>query len=363
MRVGTYLWRDIRVGKFFKLNKSFIFLLVSISCIFILKSDANEEAIKMNSAYFDGNQFHNQYVSLERKWGKFFKWMLNRNKTKWPEWIETVYAPSPIYRQTENTIKITIVNHATALIQFEGLNILTDPIWSKRCSPFTWMGPKRVQNPGIRFKELPPIDVVVISHNHYDHMDLPTLKNLERDHSPRFYVGLKNKTFLESNGLSQVTEFDWWEEDIFNDKLKITYVPAQHFSSRGMFDHNKTLWGGFVFTFGERHIYFAGDTGLSPHFGEIFKKFGEIDVALLPIGAYEPRWFMKVAHMNPEDAVNAHLALHANYSIGIHFGTFQLTDEGIDVPGEELKKAMSQLAIADDHFIVPKFGHVIDISF
>lgn len=226
---------------------------------------------------------------------------------------------------------VTWVGHATSLIQWEGLNVLTDPIWSDRCSPVSWIGPKRYTKPGIDLDNLPKIDIVVISHNHYDHMDLDTLFELEKRYSPTFFVGLGNKKFLIKSGLTKVVEMDWWDEVLIQGK-RIIFTPTQHFSARGIFDRDETLWGSFAFIGNKTKIYFAGDTGYFDGFKEIGEKFEGFDLAILPIGAYNPRWFMEPVHVDPSQSVQAFIDLNANYMMPMHYKTFVLSDEALDDP-------------------------------
>ena len=233
-------------------------------------------------------------------------------------------------RVSGSEIRATFINHSTVLIQTGGYNIITDPIYSERCSPVSFLGPKRVRNPGIRFDDLPKIDVIIISHDHYDHLDLPTVERLvARDH-PKIYLGLGVGERLDS--MHNVTELDWWQRVEVGKDFYLSFVPVQHFSGRTLWDRNSTLWGGFVLEIGKRKIYFGGDSGYADHYKQTFEKFGAMDLALLPVGGYAPRDFMSFAHLDPRQAVQAHLDLHSRQSIGIHFGTFQLTSESMDEP-------------------------------
>jgi len=249
----------------------------------------------------------------------------------------------------------TFVNHSTFLLQFGGRNVLTDPIWSERASPLRWAGPRRVRRPGLDLDHLPPIHVVLVSHNHYDHMDLPTLRQLDFRFSPRFVTGDGNHRMLTRAGLKRVAELDWWKE-LDAGGLGVTMTPAQHFSRRGVFDVNRSLWGGFWIRCGRFQVYFTGDSGYGAHFRAIRERLGRPDVALLPIGAYEPRWFMKPNHVNPEEAVRAHLDLDSPLSFAMHFGTFQLTDEPIDEPIARLRSALKEQGVKEERFRVLGFG-------
>jgi len=228
-----------------------------------------------------------------------------------------------------------MVNHATVLIQQAGSNILTDPIWSERCGPVSWIGPRRHRAPGVEFDHLPPIDTVLLSHNHYDHLDVPTLRRLSARGGMTFVAPLGVARSLASRGIGPVRELDWGDS-LGAPGATIHSVPAFHFSARGLLDRNRSLWCGYMIESNFGLIYFAADTAFGPHFGWIRERFGATRVALLPIGAYEPRWFMSPIHMNPEEAVEAHHILGASSSIAIHHGTFQLADEAIDTPRGQL---------------------------
>jgi L-ascorbate metabolism protein UlaG (beta-lactamase superfamily) len=281
-------------------------------------------------------------------------WMWNREPGEWEEVTDAQYGPPPPARGT--SMRATFVNHATVLLQTHDLNILTDPIWSERASPVSWAGPKRMRPPGIRFDDLPRIDVVIISHAHYDHMDLETLKRLYQRDKPRFLVGLGNASLLEGEGISGITELDWWQPERVTDTTVIHAVPSQHFSMRWLNDRNQRLWLGYVIETPEGKVYFAGDTGMGPHFKQIQERFGDMRLSLLPIGAYKPRWFMAGVHLNPHDAVVAHKTLHSETSIGIHFGTFRLADDGQFDPINDLAAALEQEQVSRKDFWVLDFG-------
>jgi L-ascorbate metabolism protein UlaG (beta-lactamase superfamily) len=223
------------------------------------------------------------------------------------------------------------------LIQHAGMNMLTDPIWSDRASPFSSLGPRRFSPPGVSFENLPKIDLVLLSHNHYDHLDVRTLKRIAARDQPRVVVPLGLAKLLSGIGLKPEKEMDWWDVS-----GPITCVPARHFSARGITDRNRTLWCGYWIETPAGPIYFAADTAFGPHFGEIRNRLGSPRVALLPIGAYKPQWFMSPVHMSPEEAAEAHRKLGPERSIAIHWGTFQLADDGPDEPVIELRKALSE---------------------
>lgn len=286
------------------------------------------------SDHFDGKRFHNHQSGWQTE-GSFLEWQLTRKPGEWRVWIDDPPGPEPERRVAGGRVRVTWVNHATVLVQMDGLNILTDPIWSKRCSPVAFTGPMRHRAPGLRFEDLPPIDLVLVSHNHYDHLDLATLRRLRAP----ILVPLGVTALLERHGVRNSKDLDWWQTLNVNERVAVTVVPAQHFSARGLSDRNASLWCGFVISGPSGSVYFAGDTGWGRHFVQIAERFGPVRVALLPIGAYEPRWFMKTAHISPAEAVDAHHALRARTSIGIHWGTFRLSDEGELDPARALEAA------------------------
>ena len=284
--------------------------------------------------------------------------MLLTPRTRWPSAIPVEPRRPPSIGPDD--VLVTFVGHATFLIQIAATSLLIDPVYSERASPVSFAGPRRVRAPGVRFDDLPTISLVLLSHNHYDHCDLGTLRALERRFQPRLVAPLGNGRLLRSAGIRQVEEIDWWQSASAA-SFPITLTPAQHFSARSMFDRNRALWGGFLIAAGERRILFAGDSGYGPHFREIAARLGPVDVALLPIGAYEPRWFMKDIHMNPAEAVQAHLDLGARQSIAMHFGTFQLTPEGIDEPVRELAKALRERGVPAEQFRTVDVGESVSV--
>jgi L-ascorbate metabolism protein UlaG (beta-lactamase superfamily) len=315
--------------------------------------------------HFDGKRFYNPGAPQALGFGDVLRWKLSDRPEKSPSFIADVEQSIPPQRVEGSQLRVTLVNHSTVLLQQQGMNILTDPIWSERTSPLSWIGPRRRRRPGVAWENLPPIDVVLLSHNHYDHMDLPTLRRLARRGESTFVVPVGCAALLGSEKIGPVHELDWGEglvlagesacptqtpalasqrgagalETPLRSRFGIHSVPAFHFSGRGLHDRNKTLWCGYVLAGEERVVYFAGDTAFGPHFGQIREKFGTPRLALLPIGAYLPRWFMSPVHMGPDDAVRAHQILGAETSIAIHHGTFQLADDGVDTPKKELATA------------------------
>jgi L-ascorbate metabolism protein UlaG (beta-lactamase superfamily) len=316
----------------------------------------------VKSANFDGKYFYNENKAHNGVL-VILKWLLFRKPGPWSASAPAAHTtyPKPKERIGGQNFSITFVNHATVLIQIAGVNILTDPIWSDRCSPVAFFGPKRVRDPGINFEDLPPIDFVLISHNHYDHLDLPTLDKLVKRDDPDIIVGLGIKKYLEKYNITKVSELQWWHKLDFGG-LNLWSVPAQHFSGRGLGDRNKTLWMGFVIESPHAKIYFAGDTGFGPHFQQIHEHFGDIDIALLPIGAFLPVAIMQHMHMQPREALEAAHILGARHSFAIHFGTFPLADDAQNEPVEELQKAQALLLEARP-FEVLDFGEQRDFEF
>ena len=313
------------------------------------------------SDHFDGKVFRNIDPFQPRGFRDFIRWQMNRAPGKWEELNHDGPGTVPPKRVMSGGMCVTYINHATALIQIDGRNILTDPIWSERAGPTGWTGPRRKRAPGVRFEDLPPIDTVIISHNHYDHLDIPTLKRLKEAHDPVFISGLGNGSFLKSKRIDKTVELDWWENYEAAPDIKIIAVPSRHFSGRGLSDRDNTLWCGFVIQSTGGNIYFAGDTGFGTHFEEIARRVSPIRLALLPIGAYMPSWFMSPVHISPEEALAAHRVLKADMSMAMHFGTFALGDDGEDRPIEDLKSASGKIKGPSPRFIVPEFGEVIDV--
>ncbi len=259
---------------------------------------------------------------------------------------------------------LTWVGHATFLLQVEGLNVLTDPVFSHRVSPFSFAGPERLAPLGLALHELPAIDLVLISHNHYDHLDEAAVKVLAQEHpGVQFVVPLGLKAWFAARGIESVTELDWWQPTT-SGRAKVTALPAQHFSGRGAFDRNATLWCSLLLEVGEKKVYFAGDTGYSKDFADIGAAHPGIDLALLPIGAYEPNWFMRSVHVNPEEAVQMFRDLGAHHAAAMHWGTFRLTTEPLDEPPQRLAKALAAAGIAPERFFVMQHGetrHIADL--
>lgn len=287
--------------------------------------------------HFDGKRFFNPGAPQVRGFLDLLRWKFTSRPARSPDFVDDVQPTRPPACIGDGELRVTIVNHSTVLLQSCGVNILTDPVWAKRASPLQWVGPRRRRAPGILWEDLPRIDIVLLSHNHYDHLDLDALRKLADRNTSQFWVPVGVGRLLEGNGIGPVRELDWGSSLAFA-PITIHAVPALHFSARGLFDRNQTLWCGFVIEAAGRVIYFAGDTAFGSHFESIRERFGVPRLALLPIGAYEPYWFMSPVHMGPESAVEAHKIMGAETSIAIHHGTFQLADEALDTPKQRLRE-------------------------
>lgn len=268
--------------------------------------------------------------------------------------ISRIYNDGSALKQNK-PYTITWVGHSSCLIQFEGINILTDPVWSDKIGPVSWAGEPRASDPGIDMDKLPPIDIVLISHNHYDHLDEQTIVKLAKNPNTRFFVPLRIRDWFEDRGISNVEEMDWWEGVTYKG-LKIICTPAQHFSGRWITDGNKTLWCSWVMLGKGRRLYFGGDSGYFSGFAEIGKKFGPFDLALLPIGGYEPREILKPLHMNPADAVQAFIDLRAKKMLAIHWGTFKQSDEPLEEPPKKLREEVDNRHLHQEDFLVFMIG-------
>ena len=314
--------------------------------------------LQYSSDHFDGRHFFNPTGPQLQRFSAVPRMLLSR-RTPWPKRVNQVAVQPPPPDPTG--IVLTFVGHSTFLIQTSAGNLLTDPVWAERAGPWGVVGPQRVRAPAIGLENLPPIDVILLSHNHYDHCDLKTLGALARRFDPIVIAPLGNARLLQRAGLRRVEELDWWQRAI-TPPMPITLTLAHHFSARGPFDRNRALWGGFMIRVADRHIYFAGDTAYAPLFREIRDRLGAPDLSLLPIGAYEPRWFMRSVHMNPAEAVQAHLDLQSAQSIGMHFATFQLTTEGINEPLAALEDARKARNVSELQFRTLGFGESMRMS-
>lgn len=316
--------------------------------------------------HFDGERFHNEIPS-KQSMIDFTRWLSSKTPDDWRPYQECAPQPIPPARVAVGRARVTFINHSTVLLQFDGMNVLTDPIWSERASPIGFLGPRRHRSAGIRLDDLPPIDAILLSHNHYDHFDVDTLHWIDQRDQPQFITGLGNAGLLASHQLGDEQrrhEIDWWqhiEVECKQGRLRVDGVPAQHFSQRTLQDRNRTLWLGFVVDTQGGPIYFAGDTGMGPHFTSIRERLGRPRLALLPIGGSQPRWLMQAIHLSPEEAVAAHVDLGAAISLAIHFGTFPFGEEGQDEPLLALHRAVAHSQWALPQFWVLEHGEGRDV--
>lgn len=342
----------------------FLVLIILLLALVILVIDRSIRAKGYQgpaSDHFNGEKFLNmKWVSQSEERAGFvriLRWMLTREDNEWE--MRSVTQSKPAERIEGSALTVTMINHATVLIQTEGLNIITDPIYSKRASPFSFAGPHRFAEPGVAFDDLPRIDAVLISHNHYDHLDLPTLKRIaERDGAPIF-VPLGNGDFLKEHGVANGIELDWWQTNALTETVSITSVPAQHFSARAFSDRDRTLWSGYAVSTPSGAIYFAGDTGYGPFVEKIAERFPNgFRLGLVPIGAFRPAWFMKEVHISPDEAFAIQERLKIQDVVAVHFGTFKLADDRQDEPAERVEELRTTLPESRRFMALPNGGSV-----
>ncbi len=331
------------------------------------------------SANFDGTRFFNPDRPQTNTFGTFLKWRLGlgehtSTRATWPIYAaprgtgEGGFAPKPAARVEGNRLVVTAIGHASFLLQTQGLNVLLDPVMAERASPVSFAGPKRITPPGLRLEDLPPIDAILISHNHYDHLCLETLEKLVKAYNPTLVVPLNNApTILATVPTARVIEKDWGQSVALSPALKVTLEPMQHWSARTNADRRKALWAAMVLQTPGGDIYWVGDSGYGlgdkagVWFAEAGQKYPNLRLAILPIGAYEPRWFMQYSHMNPAEAVSAFQKTKARYAIGHHFGVFQLTDEPWQQPVDDLAQALKAAKIPPQTFQALWPGQVWDV--
>ena len=317
------------------------------------------------SDHCDGERFFNPYENA-RPLSDVIKWARTRQRTPWPSHVPLQPHDPPPTRVDPGRVAVTFIGHSTFLLRTASSVILTDPVFTTHAGPFGRLGPARVRPPGIAATTLPPVDIVLVSHNHYDHLQPSSLRRFRESATFVAPLGVGGQLGLPPGRkiderrpeTRKIHELDWWQTTRIGD-AEITCVPAQHFSARTPWDRNRTLWCGYVVRVDGVVIYFAADTGYTPQFKQIGERCPSIDLALLPIGAYEPRWFMSPIHMNPEEAVRAHQDVCARLSIGMHFGTFQLTDEGIDEPLRALEQAKASHGVKAESFRTLEFGESV----
>jgi L-ascorbate metabolism protein UlaG (beta-lactamase superfamily) len=314
------------------------------------------------SDHFDGERFFNPGGAGPRGFMDLARWKLGGNNKEWPDTYPSPFPPDRPPRQVEGAaLRVSFVGHATFLIQGAGLNILTDPVWSERASPFSFIGPRRANPPGIAFDDLPPIDVVLVSHGHYDHLDVETLARLWRRDRPRIVAPLGNDATIRGHDAAiEVTTADWHGKVPLGRDVEAVLEPVHHWTARGLWDRNRALWCGFMLRGLGEGVFFAGDTGFDGGrpFCRVAERHGAPGLALLPIGAYEPRWFMADQHMSPADAVQGLKLLGARQALGYHWGTFKLTDEGVGQPLADLATALAAEAVEPARFVGAQPGLV-----
>ncbi|MCC7348375.1 MAG: MBL fold metallo-hydrolase [Variibacter sp.] len=316
------------------------------------------------SDHFDGHSFFDPHGSRPKRLADVARWWLSGGKSEWPPHVPNARSDRPPERVSGPTLRVAAVGHATHLIQTGGLNILTDPVWSERASPVRFAGPRRVRAPGIPFEALPPVDIVLVSHCHYDHLDLETLSRLHAAHAPRVITPLGNDSIMRAHDPAIRAEaHDWRDRVDLGGGMAVTLAPMHHWSARGLFDRNKALWAAFIVDTPWGRIYHVGDAGYGDghHFRAARDAHGPLRLAILPIGAYEPRWFMRDHHMNPEEAVQAFRDCGAQLALGHHFGCIQLTDEPIDAPPRALAEARQAAGIAEEAFRLLEPGEVWEL--
>ena len=337
--------------------------LFGVGGVFAYSHKANARSFYYDgpvSDHFDGVRFFLPGQTRDKTQAELWKWRTDGGKASWPAVFPSPYADKPPPRVAGSALRVTLVGHASFLVQTAGLNILVDPVWSERVSPVGFAGPRRINAPGIAFDDLPQIDWVLITHNHYDHMDVATLRRIAQRGPVQVLTPLGNERILEAAGVKApcITR-DWGESHAMGGGVTGHIIPAKHWSARGLFDRRHALWGGFVLTGPGGIVHVVGDTGYhQPLFSDVRQKFGAPRMSLIPIGAYEPRWFMKDQHIGPDEAVQAFVDCGAQNAIGCHWGTFQLTDEAIDAPVTELAAALKAKGIAPQWFQAFRPGQV-----
>jgi L-ascorbate metabolism protein UlaG (beta-lactamase superfamily) len=317
------------------------------------------------SDHFDGERFFDPCGAPPRSRRDLLRWFFDRRwrgtQSKWPAWAPSPYADRPPARVDGAALRISYVGHASWLVQTAGVNMLLDPVWSKRASPFRAVGPRRVNDPGIAFAHLPPIDVVLVSHGHYDHLDLATLSRLSAAHRARVITPLGNDTIMRNHDPTIAAEaYDWDDRVEIAAGIAVTPLAARHWSARNLSDRNMALWASFVIEAPAGRVYFVADSGYGDgrYFRRARERHGPFRLAILPIGAYEPRWFMRDHHMNPAESVQASIDCGADTALAHHHGTFQLTDEPIDAPLVALADALQAAGIPPERFRALRPGQV-----
>ena len=334
--------------------------ILSFFLFFIINNIMAQENSRPSHHLEDGTFTNTTGISNNKSYKEIYNWVTDKNRNKPAPYDFKIVSPNfDLINHANKSKNVTWIGHATFLYQNQELNILTDPHLTLRASPFSFAGPKRYTPPGMNFDQLPNIDVVTISHNHYDHLDIKTVRRIAKDNPEAiFLVPLGLKKWFLNQSIQNVVELDWWEEHVVKGTT-ITFTPVQHWSSRTLFDRNKSLWGGWHFKNKHHSLIHLGDTGYTDDFKEINKRLGSVDFALIPVGAYEPRWFMKFSHMDPTEATQAFIDLNAKKAIGMHWGCFILTDEPVTEPPKLLKDAIVYKSLPEDLFITVSHGETV----
>jgi N-acyl-phosphatidylethanolamine-hydrolysing phospholipase D len=309
-----------------------------------------------------GSRYRNRYPTPHHGLADFLRWRRQSPGFAKPMAFP-LHRPDPVaLARPARQPRFTWIGHATYLIQYRGWNLLTDPVFSQRCSPVSFLGPRRTVPPALEIDRLPTIDAVLVSHNHYDHLDLAAVKALNRRFGERlaWFAPQGVGAWLRRHGVAQVVELSWWQHQKHRE-VDAFCLPAQHFSGRGVNDRNRTLWCSWRLNWPDFSLFFAGDTGYAPVFKEIGDVLGPVDTALLPIGAYQPRWFMAPVHVDPAEAVRIHRDLRARHSLAMHWGTFVLTDEPMDEPPRALAQALVEQQVSPQAFRVPGHGETLTL--
>jgi L-ascorbate metabolism protein UlaG (beta-lactamase superfamily) len=317
------------------------------------------------SAHFNGIRFVDPHGMPPKSLPDLMRWWATAQRTNWPLWVPSPHVDQPPARVHGRALRVSFVGHASVLIQTAGLNILLDPVWSDRASPVDFAGPKRVNAPGIAFEALPKIDFVLVSHNHYDHLDIATLSRLAAVHRPRVITPLGNDVIMRLyDPTIRVEAFDWGDRVTLSSDVTVTLAPMRHWSARGLLDRNKALWAAFILETPAGRIYHVADSGYGDgyRFREASKLHGPFRLAILPIGAYEPRWFMRDQHMDPGEALRAFIDCGAEHALAHHHGTFQLTEEAIHAPAAGLAAASRDAKLEADRFRALKPGQVWEFA-
>lgn len=304
-----------------------------------------------------GQTFDNAYPFPPKSFMTAMRWRWNRKPVAWPKFRPLSVTPKAGERLNGDQAAITWIGHSSFLVEFENFRVLLDPVYSKSLGPSALLAPSRVVDPGLTLEQTPKVDLILISHDHFDHMDVPTLEYFAKRDNPVVIAGKGNKPLLEDTGFSKIVEMLWWDKHKVSDEIQVTFVPAQHWSTRTLFSRNTTLWGGFYFKVRNKTYYFVGDTGYHPKlFKEIHERAGQPDFAFIPVGAFAPRDFMKDQHTDPAEAIEIHKDVKAKLSVGMHHSTFQLTDEGIDEPCALLNSESKSKRLATGDFTCMEAG-------